>query len=496
MLPIRWRLTLFHAFTTLVIALVLIAALFALVARTIDRDAEEAARARAFEAASIIESGRNLTAADLEKLGAMGAYVIARGADGQILARTENAGYEQRPGDATVWREALATGQVVEKGEALSWFAQGPTDFIIAVPIKRADSPVKVVVAGRSYGGPGRDLVSFASAAAIGGVALLLVLIAIGGSFLLARAAMSPVNAIVASARQITGSDLSQRLPVKRKRDEIGRLALAFNDLLARLDVAFRQREETLMQQRRFVADASHELRTPLTSIQGYARMLRQWALDDPATARESVDAIEREATRMTELVENLFRLAHGDEGGQLEVAEHDLRELVTAAVDAARAAQQRVAIVYEPPVAPVTAWFDQDRIRQVTTILLDNAVKYTPGGGRVTVTVRRIAAGVELTVSDTGIGIPEEHAPHIFERFYRVDAVRSAGGTGLGLAIAKQIVEQHNGTIEVASSPGRGSTFTVKLPLGMPRTTAAHEAPRKKRRWWRLRRPGLQVQG
>jgi signal transduction histidine kinase len=353
-----------------------------------------------------------------------------------------------------------------------------------------------VVVAGRSYGGPGRDLVSFASAAAIGGVALLLVLIAIGGSFLLARAAMSPVNAIVASARQITGSDLSQRLPVKRKRDEIGRLALAFNDLLARLDVAFRQREETLMQQRRFVADASHELRTPLTSIQGYARMLRQWALDDPATARESVDAIEREATRMTELVENLFRLAHGDEGGQLEVAEHDLRELVTAAVDAARAAQQRVAIVYEPPVAPVTAWFDQDRIRQVTTILLDNAVKYTPGGGRVTVTVRRIAAGVELTVSDTGIGIPEEHAPHIFERFYRVDAVRSAGGTGLGLAIAKQIVEQHNGTIEVASSPGRGSTFTVKLPLGMPRTTAAHEAPRKKRRWWRLRRPGLQVQG
>ncbi|MCC6790476.1 MAG: HAMP domain-containing protein [Thermomicrobiales bacterium] len=489
MIPIRWRLTLFHAVTTLIIALVLIGALFALVARTIDRDAEEAARARAFQAASIIESGRDLTAADLDELGEMGAYVITRDASGQVVNRTENASYDVRFDHDAVWREAIATGLVVEKGEALSWFAQGPTDFVIAVPIKRADSPVKVVIAGRSYGGPGRDLVSFASAAAIGGVALLLVLIAIGGSFLLAHAAMSPVNAIVASARQITGSDLSQRLPVKRKRDELGRLALAFNDLLARLEGAFRQREETLTQQRRFVADASHELRTPLTSIQGYARMLRQWALDDPATARESVDAIEREATRMTELVENLFRLAHGDEGAPLELANHDLREIVTAAVDDARAAQERVRIDYEPPAAPVVATFDRDRIRQVTTILLDNAVKYTPGGGRISVAIRNVGKGIELTVMDTGVGIPQEHIPHIFERFYRVDAVRSAGGTGLGLAIARQIVEQHHGTIEVTSSPGRGSTFTMKLPPGAPSPLAATDTPIKPRRWWHLRR-------
>jgi signal transduction histidine kinase len=344
-----------------------------------------------------------------------------------------------------------------------------------------------VIVAGRSYGGPQRDLVSFTSAAVVGGVALLLALIAIGGSYLLASAAMSPVNAIVASARQISGSDLSRRLPVKRRRDELGRLATAFNDLLARLEMAFQQREEVLTQQRRFVADAGHELRTPLTSIQGYARMLRQWALDDPATARESVDAIEHEATRMTELVENLFRLAHGDEEAPLERAKHDLGEVAAAAVDAARATQQRVTVDYQPPTTSAVALFDRDRIRQVTTILLDNAVKYTPGGGRVTVAVRGGKERVALEVADTGVGIRAEDLPHVFERFYRVDTSRAAGGTGLGLAIAHQIVEQHGGTLTVVSSPGRGSTFTLSLPVAP--SAVSETAAVTTSRWRRLRR-------
>ena len=165
----------------------------------------------------------------------------------------------------------------------------------------------------------------------------------------------------------------------------------------------------------------------------------------------------------------------------------HDLREVAAASVDAARAAQPRITIDYQPPPAPVTASFDRDRIRQVTTILLDNAVKYTPGGGRITVTVRRVADRVELAVADTGIGIPADDLPHIFERFYRVDASRAAGGTGLGLAIAHQIAEQHGGTLTVVSSPGHGSTFTLTLPVS---TADAPDALLPTiSRWHRLRR-------
>jgi signal transduction histidine kinase len=322
-----------------------------------------------------------------------------------------------------------------------------------------------VVEAWKSYDKTAETFVPFAKVLPFA-VPIGLVL-AIVGSYLLARSALSPVGAIVRAARAIGERDLSQRLPVERPRDELGQLASTFNDLLARLEIAFHQREETLAQQRRFVADASHELRTPLTSIQGYARMLRQWALDDPATARESIAVIEREAARMGMLVESLLSLARGDEGAPLECAEHDLREVACAAVEAARAAAQgKVGVVYRQPDAPVVAAFDGDRIRQVATILLDNAVKYTPEGGTVTVALRDDGCAVELSVADTGVGIPAEHLPHLFERFYRVDAARSAGGIGLGLAIARQIAEHHGGTIEVSSEVGVGARFALRLPV------------------------------
>jgi signal transduction histidine kinase len=465
-IPIRWRLTLYHAVTTLLVALILIGMLFVLIAQTIDRDTESTARARAYEAVAIIEAGKPLTADDLDRLGRLGAYVVARDAQGNILAQTRNAHSQEELDKSLVWREALATGEVVEQSQTMSWFASGPTSYLIAIPIVRADSAIRVIEAGRSYGGPGRDLVSFTSAALVGALALFGVLLAIGGSFLLARAAMSPVKAIVASAREITESDLSRRLPVKRKRDELGKLASAFNDLLARLDVAFRQRDEALTQQRRFVADASHELRTPLTSIQGYARMLKQWALEDPETAKESIGAIEREAARMNLLVENLFRLAHGDETAHIERANYDLRVLAASAVDSARAAQNRSEITLMTPNAPVVATIDRPRIHQVLTILLDNAVKYSPNGGEVTVELSSNGKYVKFEVKDAGIGIPEADLPHIFDRFYRVDAARTEAGAGLGLSIAKQIAEQHGGNLAAKSVLGQGSTFTLRLPV------------------------------
>lgn len=294
----------------------------------------------------------------------------------------------------------------------------------------------------------------------------IVLLIAIGGSYVLARSALAPVNALVRTARAISDRDLGQRLPVKRPNDELGQLAMTINSMLDRLDTAFRQRDETLTQQRRFVADASHELRTPLTSIQGYARMLRHWAIDDPATARESIAAIEREAARMHAMVESLLALVRGEEGVSFRIARHDLRGIAAAAVADARAtARGTVGIIFQPPASPAIATFDAERVRQVASILLDNAIKYTPVGGTITVTVSTTEQGVALGVADTGIGIAPEAVPHIFERFYRVDIARSTGGAGLGLAIARQIADAHQGSLEAFSTLGRGSTFTLTLP-------------------------------
>jgi two-component system OmpR family sensor kinase len=254
---------------------------------------------------------------------------------------------------------------------------------------------------------------------------------------------------------------------VANPKDEIGRLATTINALLARLEAAFVRREEALARQKRFAADASHELRTPLTSISGHARMLDEWALEeDKQTARRSVGAIRREAGRMRGLVEALLTLTRGDEGAPLEVGRHDLGAVAREAIESARDnADGKVAVDLVPPDGEAVATFDRGRILQVASILLDNAVKYTPDGGTVTVGVRERDERVELAVSDTGVGIPEDQLPLVFERFHRVDAARSETGAGLGLSIAHQIAEAHGGTIGVSSKPGEGSTFTLLLP-------------------------------
>jgi two-component system OmpR family sensor kinase len=462
MLPIRWRLTIFHALVILGLAAVLLAFLVAVMIRGVTTSVEDLAEARAIEAVRLLESGPLPDDRTLAELARGAVYVVIRDGQGQVLARTAdptpNIGAFSEEERRAIWRDVLVGGQPTTRQEH--------EIFVYAVPVTTDRSTARVVESWKSYDKTAETFVPFVTLVPI--AAPIALVLAILGSYLLARSALAPVAAITQAAREIGGRDLSRRLPVERPRDELGRLAGTFNDLLARLEVAFRQREEVLAQQRRFVADASHELRTPLTSIQGYARMLRQWALDDPATARESVAAIEREAVRMSGLVESLLRLARADEGAPLDLAEHDLGAVTLAAVEAARVtADGRVEIAYCPSPAPVIATFDRDRIRQVATILLDNAVKYTPAGGTVTVTVCRNPDNAELAVADTGLGIAEEHLPHIFERFYRVDQARSAGGTGLGLAIARQIAEQHGGAIDVVSAADCGSTFTLRLPAG-----------------------------
>jgi signal transduction histidine kinase len=366
-----------------------------------------------------------------------------------------------------MWRRALDKGGTAS-GTVL--FSEDPS-YVYAVPVNPGKGRARVVEAGKSYEAAQDGIESLGAILAAGiGAAFVL---SIGGAYLLARAALRPVEAVTNTARAMGEEDLAKRLPVVNPKDEIGRLATTINALLARLEAAFTRREEALSRQRRFAADASHELRTPLTSISGHARMLDEWALDkDTDTARRSVRVIRRESGRMRALVESLLALTRGDEGAPLDVGRHDLARVAKEAADTAGDnGGGKVSVELIPPDKKIFATFDRGRILQVASILLDNAVKYTPNGGSVTVSASERDDRVELAVSDTGVGIGEDELPLVFERFHRADAAGSEDGAGLGLSIARQIAESHGGTIEATSKVGLGSEFVLVLPRRKPRT-------------------------
>lgn len=477
--PIRWRLTLFNALVIGAILLTLGFALFFLLRQTLFSSVEDAARDRALAVARSVEIGEGLEefegrlVLDDDLVDAIvfdGVFIIVRDGEGSVIAQTVDlpVGRESRD---EVWRVALEAGMPAYGTVELS--EEGGPDYIYAVPVRPADGgPARVVEAGKSYEMAEENIRAVALVLALGiGAAFLF---SVGGAYLLARAALVPVGAVVGAARRITEGDLSKRLPVAHPGDEIGGLATTINAMLARLEGAFARLEEararledSLARQRRFAADASHELRTPLTSINGYAQVLEEWGLEDPKFAPEGVAAIKRESERMKGLVESLLVLTRGDEGVSMNLERGDIAGVAEEAVEAARAASGgKVAVEYEPPDDEIYALFDRGRMRQILTILLDNAVKYTPEGGSVAVEAGRKDGEVSISVSDTGIGIPEGDLPHIFERFYRVDGARSdGGGAGLGLAIASQIAASHKARIEVESEPGEGSSFTIHLP-------------------------------
>lgn len=467
-MPIRWRLTVFNALVIGAVLLALGLALFLLLRGALLSGIEEDVRDRALAAAQTVESGEGLDPNEAERLSLGGVFVVVRDSQGRILDQTVNSVPQEEIRDP-VWSEAVETGQPV--GGTASYSPSAP-DYVYAVPVNPPDGSASVVEAGRSYESATETLETFAMV--LIGVILVAVLLSVGGAYLLARTSLSPVRAVVRSARQITESDLSKRLPVARPKDEIGYLTATINELLGRLETAFARQEEALSRQRHFAADASHELRTPLTSIAGYARMLEGWGLENPRTSREGVAAILEESERMRKLVESLLALARGDADAPLELALGDLGAVAANAAKAARAAAgDKVAVEYVPPKKPVEVSFDQLHMRQAVAILLDNAVKYTPEGGNVVVSVDQENGWARLEVSDTGIGIPEDELPLVFERFHRADPSRaqsaSQGGAGLGLSIARQIARAHGGEIEARSKPGEGSTFTLHIPRSSP---------------------------
>lgn len=475
-MSIGLRLTIFNALAIGVILLLLGIGIFFVLRETLLSDVEGTVQTRAETAARDLEiengSGTNpqvrLEEEAAEQLSLDGVFVIVRDQSGRVLYESVNLPINGG-GDDRVWSEVASTGRPASGTADLS--REAP-DYVYAVPVRNDGGQPLILEAGRSYSSLNETLETVGTALLAGvGLAFLL---SLGGAYLLARVALRPVDAIVSSAREMSESDLSRRLPISNEKDEIGRLATTINALLSRLEAAFgrlevslKRQEEALARQRRFAADASHEFRTPLTAISGHANMLDSWALEDPKAARKSVRTIKEESERLRSLAEALLALARGDEGPSLHVERYDLREVATDAVESARAsANGKVSIVYRHSKTPVTATFDRDQIRQVASILLDNAIKYTPEGGSVSMSVEKRNGRASLSVSDTGPGIPEEELPLVFDRFYRLDASRTEGGAGLGLSIATQIAEAHGGEIEVSSSPGEGSIFTLLIPV------------------------------
>jgi signal transduction histidine kinase len=273
--------------------------------------------------------------------------------------------------------------------------------------------------------------------------------------------ALRPVDEITSVAKSISVQNLSQRVAVPRTGDELQRMSETWNAVLERLEIAVKRI-------RQFTADASHELRTPLAVIRATAELAlrRERAPDE---YRKSLRAIEAEAEHMTVLTESLLTVARADANGLgMEFAATDLQELVNAVVhqNDALAAEKGILLITRTGGPPVLATANASGIRRLLLILIDNALKYTPAGGTVTVSAATGAGGAVLSVEDTGQGIAAAVLPHIFERFYRGDPARSGSGYGLGLSIAQAIAQAHGSEITVESAPGAGARFSVALKV------------------------------
>jgi heavy metal sensor kinase len=402
-------------------------------------------------------------------------YVRVTRADGSVLyvsGKPKEGGFDPSP--LAVLNPA--TSREFSREEHLP----GGELLIFTLPFTARDGSRFLIEVGAAYEQVEAVLRGLLIALALG--LPLSVAVVVGGGYLLMRRALKPVDEIARGAEQITSRNLGLRLPVADTGDEIERLSIALNRMIARLDESFQYIQ-------RFTADASHELRTPLTILRGdleaiaqrpqYPQNPQHTGLD--SETRDAVGSLLEETERLSRIIESLLAISRLDAGeAQMEHVKFDLAELAATTTEQMRllAEDKNVSLLCET-YDPVEVEGDRARLKQVVVNLLDNAIKYTREGGEARVSVRSENAHALLEVADTGIGIPAEALPHLFERFYRVDRARSRqmGGVGLGLAIVKSIVAAHGGQVTVESAEGRGSRFRVKLPLARERSLGEKRA-------------------
>jgi signal transduction histidine kinase len=305
--------------------------------------------------------------------------------------------------------------------------------------------------------------------------AIFAFLVAAVAIWLVIGRALRPLNQLAALTDEVGATqDLSRRLPVPHARDEVRRLSESFNAMMTRLQAAYGQLAEALASQKRFVADASHELRTPLTTIRSNTGFLIQRPDARAEDRQAALQDIAGESERMSRLVQDLLTLARADAGYHLEKAAVDLFAIASEVSRQARNLHPQRDIACTGDAVTMAA--NEDALKQLLWILIENAVRHTGEGGHVRIEVARQGGGARLNVIDDGEGIPSADLERIFDRFYQADAARSGSGAGLGLAIARWIAEEHGGSISARNNRCRGATFSVELPAAIGEAMAERD--------------------
>ncbi len=418
--------------------------------RTLAETADEIIRA---SSVSRVLNLQVLNIPALERFGSSSLYAQVWHTDGRLFTQSRNLGtYSQslNPRGLTdnhdPWRDVFAEGEHLRVHTVVMTTLDG--NVLGYLQVATSLRPV--------------DIVKSSLLIILGGGGVLAVLLAALAGWFAARRALAPLETITQTALQITrADDLSRRIPLadRVEDDEVRRLSMAFNESMERLEKLFNA-------QRRFLADVSHELRTPLTAIRGNVDLIRRMREADP----DSLDAIQSEAERMSRLVGDLLLLAQADSGNlPLVRAPVELDTLLLEVCSDTQVLANGVTVAIGD-IDQAVVQGDRDRLKQVMLNLVSNALKFTPEGGRVIMSLALVNRWARFTVTDSGVGIPPAELPFVFDRFYRVDKARSRaqGGAGLGLSIAHRIITMHGGKIEAASDgvPGRGATFSVWLPL------------------------------
>jgi heavy metal sensor kinase len=428
-------------------------------ARDINEAREEEKKESEEEEEGKKESEEEVAAGVIEDIYSPSQSIAILDGEGKILAQRA----DDKKSPPPVTENFAASDQV-----ALFTFERNAESYRAAVRRISVGDKSYTLIASQSRASLVKEMAAFRDIFYIAAPTTLL-LTALGG-WLLAKKSLAPVVAMSERARKIGAENLEQRLPVANPRDELGRLARTFNELLARV-------ADALAQQRQFMADASHELRTPLYVIRTAAEVTLDQPIREESEYREALSIIREQTRRLTRIVEDLFLLARADaERRDMEQKDFYLDELLSETARAASLLAAHKGVRVETRLTSEVAYRgDENLLRQMILNLFDNAIKYTPAGGEVSVTLTRSDSACEIAVADTGIGIPVEAQAHIFERFYRVDKSRSraeseSGGAGLGLSIARSIAESHAGRLELRHSDGQGSLFVVTLPLNNSR--------------------------
>lgn len=454
MIPLRWRLTLWHLSLTALGLVGLILFSYQTLSRSLRAEVNNtlAERARHVADAVAVIPNRPIEGVSQEatdEFRSPGVYVQIFNEEGALVARSFNLGIQQMHAPAADLSRVLG-------GESFYTSAEisGSPVQLFYQPIQREGQIVGAILVGESLAGLESTLSRLQFIYTVGAASVLL--FGLVGGWALAYLGLRPVARVTQTARDIVSAeDLSHRVPYTGLADEVGALATTFNDMLTRLQAMFES-------QRRFLAEAAHELRTPLASMLGNVDLLATFG-DDPGRRLETITALKRTGRRVSRLLDDLLLLAQAEAGWHLERHLLALDDVVIEAYEEARQTAEASIKLNRCESVPVLG--DPDRLRQVLTNLIDNAVKYSPSGVEVILDLQREDGWAKVQVQDSGSGIPVEDLSHIFEPFFRSRHGERRPGAGLGLAIVRWIVHEHDGEVVIDSKAGQGTTVTLSLP-------------------------------